>query len=515
MHAPQPSSAPTPMLRAFRSGPSPLHNAFLPSRPQRWAITALTAGVLLALAACSGGDDDTADTVTGPVIVEAGLPDARLKGSWRVLGEGRLVEWTDQGIASFQQVKSLCYADPVRDKVATEFLEGARFRQVKKGGKVTLDVYFAPDAPSTLTLEQIPKIPDPCRQAPPQDPVTVFQALWDIFDLDYGFFAERHVDWPARYAEGRAKAAAATTDDELQAVLASALSVLDDYHVSLSRYQQDELTSWSSPANAPTLRLERQAFAQQSVVSSVGEFQAQWRHGMQQAVSRRLVGGSNGRVLNNSMVWGRLPGNVGYIELSQLSSFSDKETPASDLRLIRAEMDRAIAALADTRAIIVDIAVNDGGYDWVSAEVAGRFADTRRPAFSVQRHRSEGRPAEQWFVEPRGPRQYLKPVYLLTTDRTVSAGDTLTLMMRELPHVTHVGQPTSGSISDMLNKPLPGGRFAVSLSFESYFDPRGVLYEGRGIPPKLPLQVFDPADPATLFTGHEAAIDQLLALIAR
>jgi carboxyl-terminal processing protease len=236
---------------------------------------------------------------------------------------------------------------------------------------------------------------------------------------------------------------------------------------------QDELVSWTSTGDTPTQRLVRQAFAQQSGLGSLEDFQ-----------------------------------------LSQLAGFAEDSTPTVDLRLIRAEMDRAISALADTRAMIVDIAGNNGGYDEVSAEVASRFADARRAAFTVRQHRPQGRQPQQWFVEPKGPRQYRKPVYLLTTDRTISAGDSLTLMMREIPHVTHVGQPTSGSMSDMLPKSLPG-HFVVSISNESYVDPRGVLYEGRGIPPKLPLQVFDPADPATLFTGHEAAIDQLLALIAR
>ena len=129
-------------------------------------------------------------------------------------------------------------------------------------------------------------------------------------------------------------------------------------------------------------------------------------------------------------------------------------------------------------------------------------------------HWPQGRQPQQWFVEPKGPRQYRKPVYLLTTDRTISAGDSLTLMMREIPHVTHVGQPTSGSMSDKLEKSLPGN-FAISLSNESYVDPRGVLYEGRGIPPKVALQVFDPSDPASLTTGHAAAIDKVLSLITR
>lgn len=480
------------------------------SRPPRWR-GALALGVAaLALAACGGGDDDHAES-SGPVL-QQGAVDPQLKGTWRVLGEGRLIEWGDAGIQQFQEVKSLCYLD--RQVLPSMLLEGYSYHRVKTRDQVKVDLYATPGAPSGFTLERIPQIPASCRQAPQADPATVFQTMWDMFDLDYGFFNERHIDWPARYAALRPQALAARSDEALQGVLAQAIQGFNDEHVSLIRFAGAQPVDGVDASDTPTRRLLRQAFAQQSAVDSLDAFEAQWRQGMQAATGKRLSGGSAGRVLDGAMVWGRLPGNIGYIELSRLSDFAEGANTAADLQLVRAEMDRAIAALADTRALIVDIAVNDGGYDVVSAEVAGRFADSRRAAFTVQQHRPQGRLPQSWLVEPKGPRQYLKPVYLLTTDRTVSAGDTLALMMRTLPHVTQIGQPTSGSLSNKLVKSLPGN-VMVTFSNESYLDPAGVLYEGRGVPPKVALQVFDPAAPASLFTGHEAALDQLTALIGR
>lgn len=69
---------------------------------------------------------------------------------------------------------------------------------------------------------------------------------------------------------------------------------------------QDELVSWTNTDDTPTQRLVRQAFAQQSGLGSLEDFQ-----------------------------------------LSQLAGFAEDSTPTVDLRLIRAEMDRAISALAD------------------------------------------------------------------------------------------------------------------------------------------------------------------------
>jgi carboxyl-terminal processing protease len=90
--------------------------------------------------------------------------------------------------------------------------------------------------------------------------------------------------------------------------------------------------------------------------------------------------------------------------------------------------------------------------------------------------------------------RYLGPVYLVTSDVTVSAGEVFTLYMRALPNVTHVGATTRGALSDMIEKPLPNG-WSLALACEIYRDPAGENYEVRGIPPKVPFEVFPLDDP--------------------
>lgn len=474
-------------------------------------------GTSMIIGACGGGDDpkpaSTRTESTGP-FVRDGVFDAKVRGAWRVLGEGRFLEIGERGLTQFEEARSICYVDR-REALPIEIVRDYNYRRVEESDRVTVDIHLDGN-PSVMTLERIPEVPHHCRQEPPTDPATVFKTMWEIFDLDYGFFKERHIDWAARFASLQQKAAAAANDDALQAVLTEALHDFNDYHVTLYRYKGDEsidaLGTFLGTGNTPTMQMLRQAFAQQSEILSLDDFDAQWKERMRASMRPHLIPQGGTHALNDSMVWGTLPGNIGYVQLSRLAGFVEEDSPVADLKAIRAEMDKVIAALADTKAIILDIAVNDGGYDEFSAEVAGRFADRRRLAFTVQQHRPQGKKGEAWYVEPKGERQYLKPVYLLTTDRTVSAGDSLTLMMRELPHVTHVGQRTSGSMSDRLVKALPGN-FGVGLSNESYFDAKGVLYEGRGIPPKVDLQVFYPSDPASLYTGHEAAIGKIMEMI--
>lgn len=51
----------------------------------------------------------------------------------------------------------------------------------------------------------------------------------------------------------------------------------------------------------------------------------------------------------------------------------------------------------------------------------------------------------------------LRPVFVLTSDVTVSAAGTLLLSLRALPNVTHLGATTRGALSDVLTKPLLNG----------------------------------------------------------
>ncbi len=482
---------------------------------KRWPVSAVITAAAISLSAC-GGDNDNGQVDSTGEVVKNGQFDPKIFGAWRVLGEGRILEISKDGMAQFQETNALCYADRLGQPV--DSMQGFSYKHTYKHttepGRVKLELYAVPKAPSTYTLAQLAQVPVNCRAKPPSDAAATFKTMWDIFDLDYGFFKERNIDWAARYVALAPKAALATDDLALQAVLVEAIRGFNDEHVAVARFDGAQPVFYAEASGTPTLTMLKQAYGAQHEVDSYGEFESAWRANMQASIQARLSGGSHGRVLNGAMVWGQLAGNIGYIGISKMAEFSDNANTATDLAAIRAEMDRAIAGLANTKAIIVDVAVNDGGYDLVSAEIAGSFADQRRPAFTVRQRRPQGRAPSEWFIEPKGGVQYKRPVYLLTTDRTVSAGDTLALMMRELPNVTHVGQPSSGSMSNKLVKSLPGN-FMVSLSNESYVDPRGNLYEGRGIPPKLALPVFVPGDPASLFGGYDAALDRLIALANR
>jgi len=480
-------------------------------------LTACGTGVRQEARGVPEGTGELTGQLAGKLVTDGRLA-APLQGAWRISGWGMLLEITGREVRRFHEATTFCYPDPDGAEPAkAPDLAALTYRGVFARGGARVDVFEVPGAPSDFTMVRIDSIPAKCRRAPAPTPGNTFQAMWEMMDLDYGFFSERHIDWHARLTEFAPKAAQAKDDDALQEVLIEALSGFNDDHVQLQRVRKGEATVVFNARSSPTVSLLREAFAHQSKYKDPKQFEKAWMREVRAQVQRRLTD-SKGPLLNGALLWGKLPGNVGYIGFSRMVAFRegvtslDDSTAAEDLALVGPRIDEAVAALSATRAMIVDVALNPGGRDLVSAEIADRFADRRRLAFTKSLRRPQGREPQERYIEPKGPAQYLKPVYLLTSERTVSAGETFTLMMRRLPQVTQMGQTTAGALSDILQKPLPGA-FRVTIPNEADRDPDGKLYEGRGIAPQRALQVFDPAKPASLFSGHAAAISAILELI--
>jgi carboxyl-terminal processing protease len=118
---------------------------------------------------------------------------------------------------------------------------------------------------------------------------------------------------------------------------------------------------------------------------------------------------------------------------------------------------------------------------------------------------------QPFYVEPSTGLRYLGPVYLLTSDVTLSAAEIFSLCMRALPNVVHVGGKTRGAFSDVIEKPFPNG-WKLNLSAEIYRDPQGRSYEVRGLPPDVRREIFPPDD---LAGGHARAVLALMDDIRR
>ncbi|MEM9234508.1 MAG: S41 family peptidase, partial [Pseudomonadota bacterium] len=207
--------------------------------------------------------------------------------------------------------------------------------------------------------------------------------------------------------------------------------------------------------------------------------------------------------------FGMVEDGIGYIAIVSEGGYTDEDED-DEFAALDAAMDRAIGHFEENNAeaVIVDLSVNFGGYDSISRAIASRFAEQRTFAYTKRAEDAPASPAVPLYINPSEHERFTGPVYLLTSDITVSAGEILTMSMRALPNVTHVGQKTRGALSDVLEKNLPNG-WVLTLSNEVYTDSEGLLWEGRGIPPEIEIPVFDLDNPPA---GHVDAVRAVVKL---
>jgi carboxyl-terminal processing protease len=175
-------------------------------------------------------------------------------------------------------------------------------------------------------------------------------------------------------------------------------------------------------------------------------------------------------------------------------------------------IDVIINTLKDCKGIIVDIRNNGGGNDALGNIVAGRFADQPR-VYSYVRFRSG--PSHSDFtdyqansIQPQGPRQYTKPVALLTNRLCFSSAEGTILMMRVLPNVTVIGDTTGGGSANPITLTLPNG-WSYRVSRWIQYTAQKTIFEGTGLPPNIPLWI----SPADAIAGHDAILERAIQFL--
>jgi C-terminal processing protease CtpA/Prc len=172
----------------------------------------------------------------------------------------------------------------------------------------------------------------------------------------------------------------------------------------------------------------------------------------------------------------------GYIRILELEGIGKRDLIAA-LDLIGHDW-RAL------KGIIIDIRDNPGGEDDIAIAIINRFCDRRRVAFRRKTKIGPGKhdftSLRTWYIAPQGDVRFIGPIALLTCDAVFSGAEAFALAIKQLPHVTIIGDHTNGIFSYQLEKTLPNG-WELCLSHQVYFSADMVCYEGRGVPPDIEL----------------------------
>jgi carboxyl-terminal processing protease len=411
-------------------------------------------------------------------------------GVWRQVNGGVLLTITPERADFYHSSRFATYKDEEESgkPLSNTF---ARFSIEDDGDTLVLfqhdlggrfDEFF-----SRSTFRRIPALPASTIFQPGEDPrfkqpQFVFDIFWHNLDEQYAVFAQREFDWVERRREFRPKLTSASTDEELYEMMTSALVGLGDSHTRVYWKNRDEPFRSGS---AKLVNYLDAAFAQQTLITNVRQFRGNWVSAQKAAAVSDLAVGPLQRAAGGKIRFGMLKGDVGYMELDVVTGFGPADSSrATHLKVLEEELDRIVSFWSEAQAVIVDLSFNQGGADVFGATIASRFADRRRPVLSVYYAGQEPADARTLFIDPAGPRQFTRPVYVLTSNSTVSAGETLTLMLKAFPHVMQVGEATRGDLSSLLNKGM-SNTFHVTLSNEVWLDANGASYEGRGVPPEI------------------------------
>jgi carboxyl-terminal processing protease len=472
--------------------PPPLNGILLSSLKQETNVprkvilrNAATLGVVLLLGMVAQASAETRPSSRFQPTIESGLIARPARGIWRLPNYDTLLDFSGHAIGVYHQAGRLCWRDP-------EVVNAASVNDLVPYyavGPSSSTVVFAtaPDGTQYRT-ESLKALPVACtRELDRGAPGYIFEAIAASLLELYPFQREHDVDWAARVKMLRPRVANLKSDYQLRALLAELFIGVADPHTSISGTLDGKSFRIRTFRGQDFQRL-LQLFKQQSRYDNFLDWvDKSWMPGQFEQAYALLDPATRQRAFDGGVIWGHLGGDVGYLSINAMAGFANDTDAAGDRALLKPVLDQALQDLKDTRALVLDVSHDLGGDDEVAADIAARFTDQKREAYSKRAYR--GGAAQSFQMSPYDGTRYLKPVYLLTSELSASAAEVFTLRMRNLPQVTQVGEPTQGIFSDSTDKGLPNG-WTLSLSTEIYRDPRGNNYEGVGLPPTMPYEVF-------------------------
>jgi len=173
-----------------------------------------------------------------------------------------------------------------------------------------------------------------------------------------------------------------------------------------------------------------------------------------------------------------LEGNIGYLKITAFHPMDKAAKVAA----------AAMTYLENTDALILDLNLNHGGDPATVQFLASYFFDSTPVHLNDMYYREGNQTEEYWtLAEVPGKRYLNKPVYILASKGTFSAGEEFTYDMQSLKRATILGENTGGGAN-------PGGTVELKQGF-TVFIPNGravnpitkTNWEGTGVTPNIKI----------------------------
>jgi hypothetical protein len=317
-------------------------------------------------------------------------------------------------------------------------------------------------------------------------PTNNFEQFWKTFDEHYGLFEVKNIDWKAIHDQFRPQINDQMKDEELYKVLSDMIVLLNDNHLNLYP------TNGELPAFPGGVLSYRNG--QLEILKVQEDYDIE--------VAKTYTTGYE--QVTENIGYGKLPNNLYYVNVKGTDGLKEVEK----------QMEKVMTTIADASGVIIDIRGFYGGYDPVSQYVAGCFASSRKLYMTTKKRNGPAHtdftPTAEWYVEPKTGKPYTKPVIVLTSRFTQSAGETFALALKQFDHIKTVGDTTAGSFSDNPNFEMYNG-WIFSVSIGDYRAPGGVSYEGIGMTP----DVYSMTTKEDLLAGKDTALEKAMELLLK
>jgi len=307
-------------------------------------------------------------------------------------------------------------------------------------------------------------------------PLENFEAFWKLFHDNYAFFEHKKINWDSIGQVHRPLVNSNTTDEELFDTFCEMIKSLEDSHVNLiTKNPEKEFSA------------EKKSRIKEELKPHEGKIRKMFQEMIVETLSKNDFKEMKtiGKEWNGfPLFWYGDNGKVGYLRIGRCFNHILFKRFG-----IKKKLNTIFKSFDGLESIIIDIRMNPGGTDEFSKAVAGRLTDKKVVAYHKQTRTSSNTFGEldTHYVEPKGKDKFLKPVYLLTNDKSISAADVMALMMAELENVTIIGENSNGSYSDIFAKKLPN-KWTVTLSNQRYLSTSMENYEGTGTPVDLEVK---------------------------
>ncbi|MCL7943731.1 S41 family peptidase [Marinobacter sp. ATCH36] len=355
-------------------------------------------------------------------------------------------------------------------------------------------------------LKSLPATAAEARARDKDDPDYNFEVFWHTFAEHYALFALKGVDWHEMYQRFRPRITSGSDPELLYATLAAMLRPLRDGHVHLHT-PWGHYSAGALPALYKRLDVELEdAGEHRETTSYLGEL----RDWLREVIHENYLGGRVRHGANHLVEWGRLNETTGYLNIRAMAGQSGKVGhPANDLAATHVVMQQVLSELGGLPNLAVDIRGNGGGYDGVALCFASYLMDRKRLAFTKSARHGGGFTGQQAVcVTPAPHDTYGGNLFVLTSELTASAAEIFVLALLQHPHLTLIGEPTLGILSDTLERHLPNG-WHMTLSNEVYRAFDGETYEDVGIPPHIRLPFLGRVGRES---GRDPMLDRVLKL---